>query len=101
VAARQTELDDVSAGRLAELYRALAEPSRLRLIGCLLEGELHVAALAECVGISESAVSHHLRSLRQLRLVRGRKVGRRVYYALDDDHIRDLFLQGLDHVQHG
>jgi DNA-binding transcriptional ArsR family regulator len=98
---KRVELDDILAGRLADLYRALAEPSRLRLIGCLLQGEMHVAALAGCVGISESAVSHHLRSLRLLRLVRGHKAGRRVYYSIDDDHIRDLFLRGLDHVLHG
>jgi DNA-binding transcriptional ArsR family regulator len=53
------------------------------------------------VGISESAVSHHLRGLRQMRLVRARKQGRLVYYMLDDDHIADLFQRGLDHVLHG
>jgi len=57
--------------------------------------------LAEKVGISESAISHHLRGLRHMRLVRSRKVGRQVFYALDDDHIADLYNRGLDHVQHG
>jgi ArsR family transcriptional regulator len=52
------------------------------------------------VGISDSAVCHHLRGLRQMHLVRGRKTGRQVYYRLDDEHIADLLLRGLDHVRH-
>jgi ArsR family transcriptional regulator len=86
---------------LAELFRALGDPSRVRIIAALLEGETNVSTLAEIVGISESAVSHQLRTLRQLRLVRARKQGREVYYALDDDHVADLFQRGLDHVLHG
>jgi len=62
---------------------------------------VNVGPLAEAVGISESAVSHHLRGLRQMRMVRARKVGREVFYRLDDDHILDLFKRGLDHVLHG
>jgi ArsR family transcriptional regulator len=62
---------------------------------------MNVGALAQRIGISESAVSHHLRGLRQLRLVRARKEGRQVYYRLDDDHIEDLYRRGLDHVLHG
>ncbi len=59
------------------------------------------AALAEAVGISESGISHHLRGLRQMHLVRTHKVGRQVFYALEDEHVADLFRFGLDHVQHG
>jgi ArsR family transcriptional regulator len=62
---------------------------------------MNVGALAEAAGISESAVSHHLRGLRQMRLVRYRRDGRQVYYALDDDHVLALIRQGLDHVVHG
>jgi DNA-binding transcriptional ArsR family regulator len=62
---------------------------------------MNVGALADIVGISESAISHHMRQLRQLRLVRTRKDGRYVYYALDDQHVADLFRCGLQHVQHG
>jgi DNA-binding transcriptional ArsR family regulator len=64
-------------------------------------GAMNVGALAEAAGISDSAVSHHMRILRQLRLVRAEKRGREVFYSLDDDHVTDLFLQVLDHVQHG
>jgi ArsR family transcriptional regulator len=96
-----TVLDDRTATHIAELFGALSDPSRVRIIAALSAGELNVGSLAEVIGLSESAVSHQLRGLRQLRLVRARKVGRQVFYALDDDHISDLFMRGLDHVQHG
>ena len=94
-------LDQRTAGRVAELFRAFSDTSRVRLISLLADREMNVGALAEAVGVSESAVSHHLRGLRQMRLVRARKDGRQVYYMLDDDHVAALFRQGLDHVQHG
>ncbi len=89
------------AAALAELFRALGDASRVRIIAELLGGERHVAALADAAGISESAASHHLRGLRQMRLVRTRRAGRKVFYALDDDHVAALLLEGLDHVRHG
>jgi DNA-binding transcriptional ArsR family regulator len=67
----------------------------------LLEGELNVGDLAARLNMTESAVSHQLRGLRQLHLVRSRKDGRQVYYALDDDHVARLYRLGLDHVEHG
>ena len=93
------ELTDPQASQLAELFRALSDPSRVRIIAALIDGETNVGALAEIVGISESAVSHQLRTLRQMRLVRARKQGREVYYAIDDDHVNELFQRGLDHVR--
>ena len=97
-----TALDDQTAAQVAELFRAFSDPSRVRLIAALADaGELNVSTLAERVGVSESAVSHHLRGLRQMRLVRARKDGRQVFYALHDDHVAALYRQGLDHVQHG
>ena len=96
-----TRLDDRLAAELAELFRALSDPTRIRMIAALLEGEINVGALAAQVGISESAASHQLRTLRQMRLVRTRKQGRTVFYRLDDDHVTDLFQRGLDHVLHG
>lgn len=97
----QTALDEHLAAQIAELFRALSDTSRVRIISVLADCEMNVGALAAAVGISESAVSHHMRGLRQLRLVRARKEGRQVFYCLDDDHIADLFQRGLDHVQHG
>src|SRR5690606_19758781 len=76
------------ANRLAEVFKALADPTRLRLISLLLDHEVCVHTLEELLGMSQSAISHQLRYLRQLHLVRYRKVGRHVYYALDDDHVR-------------
>lgn len=99
---RDTErLSEAEAAQMAELFRALGDTRRVRILSALIRGERNVGALAEVVGISESAVSHHLRGLRQLRLVRARKQGRQVFYSLDDAHIEDLFLRGLDHVRHG
>ncbi len=94
-------LDERVAERLAEIFSALSDPSRIRIISALREHELNVGTLAEIVGMSESAVSHHLRGLRQMRLVRGRKEGRQVFYTLEDEHIADLFQRGLDHALHG
>jgi ArsR family transcriptional regulator, lead/cadmium/zinc/bismuth-responsive transcriptional repressor len=97
----QLALDEQLASRTAELFRALGDTSRVRIISVLAEGEMNVGSLAEAIGISESAISHHMRGLRQMRLVRARKEGRQVFYSLDDDHILDLFARGLDHVLHG
>ena len=101
LAAREKLVDAPIATRLADTFRALADPTRLRLISALMEHRLCVYDLAALVGLSQSAVSHQLRILRDLRLVRPHKTGRTVYYTLDDDHIRELFQRGLEHVQHG
>lgn len=94
-------LDEKHAARLAELLSALSDTSRVRIISALTAGERNVGEIARAVGISESAVSHHLRGLRQMRLVRGRKRGRQVFYTLEDEHIIGLYQMGLDHVLHG
>ena len=82
---------------LADLFSALSDPTRLRIISVLLEGELNVGDIASQLGMTESAVSHQLRGLRQLHLVRSRKDGRQVYYAVDDDHV-DLFVRARRRV---
>jgi DNA-binding transcriptional ArsR family regulator len=87
------------AFHLAETFRALGDPTRVRLLGALVHAELCVCEIATLVGLSESAVSHQLRLLRSLRMVRARRSGRRVFYALDDHHVKDLFSQGLRHVE--
>jgi DNA-binding transcriptional ArsR family regulator len=86
---------------MAELFSALGDTSRVRIIAALSASEMNVGELADLVGITHSAVSHHLRHLRHMRLVRARKDGRHVYYHLDDDHVNDLFHRGLEHVLHG
>jgi ArsR family transcriptional regulator, lead/cadmium/zinc/bismuth-responsive transcriptional repressor len=94
-------IDTPQANLLADVFKALSDPTRLRIISLLLENEVCVHTLETMLGISQSAISHQLRHLRQLKLVRFRKEGRHVYYALDDDHVRDLLQQGLSHVEHG
>jgi DNA-binding transcriptional ArsR family regulator len=79
----------------------LADPSRVRILSAIQDEEMSVGDIAGEVSISESAVSHHLRGLRMMRLVRARKDGREVYYALDDEHVSDLFRRGLEHIRHG
>ncbi len=102
LAALQEQLIKVpTANHLGELFKALGDPTRLRIISLLLENELCVHTLEAALGMSQSAISHQLRVLRQLHLVRFRKEGRHVYYALDDEHVRELVKQGLLHVEHG
>jgi len=86
--------------QLAELFSALSDPTRLRIISILLEGEMNVGDIAAKLEMTESAVSHQLRGLRQMRIVRNRKAGRQVFYRLDDEHVADLFRQGLKHMEH-
>ena len=95
------KLTELKAIKLAELFSALSDASRISLISLLIEGEKSVSALAEELKMTESAVSHQLRGLRQMHLVRARKHGRQVFYSLDDDHVTKLFSMGLDHVEHG
>ena len=94
-------VDDQTAVRLAEAFKALSDPTRVRIVSLLAETELCVCDLAAALGMSQSAVSHQLRSLRDLRLVRRRRDGRQIFYTLDDEHVADLFRRGLEHVLHG
>jgi ArsR family transcriptional regulator len=84
---------------LADTFRVLGDPTRVRILDALSTGELCVCDIASLVGISESAVSHQLRLLRGMRLVRPRRAGRLVYYAMDDQHILELLKQALTHVE--
>jgi DNA-binding transcriptional ArsR family regulator len=84
---------------LADTFRVLGDPTRVRILDALAPGELCVCDIASLVGISESAVSHQLRLLRGMRLVRPRRAGRLVYYAVDDHHILELLKQALTHVE--
>lgn len=93
-------LDERSAAQLAELFRAIGDATRVRILSAIAEQALNVSAIAVIVGISESGVSHHMRGLRQMRLVRAQKNGREVYYSLDDAHVSALFKMGLEHVNH-
>jgi DNA-binding transcriptional ArsR family regulator len=84
---------------LAETFHVLGDPTRVRILDALAGGELCVCDIASLAGISESAVSHQLRLLRGMRLVRPRRAGRQVFYSLDDHHIVELLNQALTHVE--
>ena len=90
--------DDETVNALAETFRALSAPTRIRIIAILSQQELCVSDLAKLLGQTGSAVSHQLRLLRGQRLVKYRRKGKTAYYALDDQHISNLFAEGLRHV---
>ena len=88
------------ATEVAVFFSAFSDMSRVRILSVLMRGEMNVRSIAYAIRLSESAVSHHLRNLRQLRLVKSRKVGRQVFYSLDDEHIIAIFQSGLEHIEH-
>jgi len=92
-------LDQAAAVDLAELFRTMGDANRMRIISLLIHHELCVHDVANLLGMSQSAVSHQMRALRQMRLVKSRKEGRNVYYTLDDDHVAQLFAIGLEHLR--
>ncbi len=85
---------------LAETFKALSDVSRVKIVTALLHHEHCVCDISVLCGQSESAVSHQLRLLRSLRIVKTRRQGKRVYYSLDDDHVRTLIQMTLDHITH-
>src|SRR3989304_6267384 len=93
-------LEDSLTPHLAETFKALGDSTRIKILYVLSKTELCVCDLSTLLNISSSAISHQLRFLRSLRLVKPRKNGRIVYYSLDDEHIVKLFKEGLDHVRH-
>jgi ArsR family transcriptional regulator len=96
---RAALVDAGTVDGLADIFSALGDPTRVRILDVLSHGELCVCDLAAVLSLSQSAVSHQLRLLRGLRLVRARRAGRMVFYALDDRHVTDLLGQGLKHVR--
>ncbi|MBN1655670.1 MAG: helix-turn-helix transcriptional regulator [Deltaproteobacteria bacterium] len=96
----RNDFDLETAGRLAELFSALADATRVRIISLIAEREICVHELCAMLGMTQSAISHQLRVLRDRRIVRYRKQGRHVYYQLDDEHISELFRGALDHIKH-
>ena len=83
---------------LAELYKVFGDSTRIKILYALFEEEKGVGEIANQLGMTMSAISHQLRILKQARLVKFRREGKMVYYALADDHVRTIFAQGLDHI---
>lgn len=84
---------------LADLYRVFGDSTRIRILYALFESEMCVCDIAQVLGMSISAISHQLRVLKQARLVKYRREGKTVFYALSDDHVRSIINQGLEHVE--
>ncbi len=98
-AARQAKLSDRETAALASIFKVLGDPTRLSIVSALRDGEMCVCDLAAFLSMTESAISHHLRRLRDLALVKNRREGQILYYSLDDDHVQTLITMGLAHVR--
>lgn len=85
---------------MSQLFKALSDPTRIRIISVLMDGEQNVQQITEKIGMTQSAISHQLGLLRALHLVRFRRDGRQIYYVLDDQHVVDLFQRSFAHVKH-
>ena len=97
--AREEAIPDRDADRLVLIYKALADQTRLRMVMALRRGEMCVCDLAALLNLSESAVSHQIRRLKDLALVKSRREGQVLYYSLDDHHVDELIQVGLDHLR--
>ena len=96
--AQKRALDEETLSRLTAFFKVIGDGTRMRILVSLAETELCVCAIAELLGMELSAVSHQLRVLKQADLVRFRREGKTVYYALADDHVRAIIRMGLDHI---
>ena len=90
--------DDETLYDLAELFKIFGDSTRIKILYALFEAELCVCDIAQLLGLSQSAVSHQLRVLKASRLVKPRREGKTVFYALDDDHVRKIIAQGMEHI---
>ncbi|SCM83200.1 Transcriptional repressor SmtB homolog [uncultured Sporomusa sp.] len=98
--AKAAMLKDDKVQDLAEMFKILGDPTRIKILHILSRGEMCVCDIAETLGMNQSAVSHQLRTLRGARLVKFRKAGKEALYSLDDDHVISLMCQGLEHISH-
>lgn len=91
--------DEESLYDLAELFKVFGDSTRIRILFMLFEAEICVCDIAEALNVSQSAVSHQLRILRQSRLVKSRREGKTVFYSLADEHVRTIIAQGMEHIE--
>lgn len=91
---------DAALTDAAELFKVLGDPTRLKIVSSLLLEEMCVCDVAAVMGMSQPAVSHHLKVLKAARLVKYRRDGKQIYYSLDDEHVTNIFYQGLLHASH-
>lgn len=88
-----------SLNDLAELFKVFGDTTRIRILFVLFEAEVCVCDLAEALNMTQSAVSHQLKVLKQAKLVKNRREGKSIFYSLADDHVRAIIAQGMDHVE--
>ena len=94
----ETMPDETELDSLAELFKVFGDPTRIRILFVLFETEVCVCDLARALNMTQSAVSHQLRILKQSRLVKNRRVGKSMFYSLADDHLRTMIAQGREHI---
>jgi ArsR family transcriptional regulator len=92
--------EDNTLTELADLFKIFGDPTRVKILSALFESEMCVCDIAALLGMTDSAISHQLRTLRQTKLVKNRREGKTIYYSLDDEHVGTIFMQGLLHVRH-
>jgi ArsR family transcriptional regulator len=98
---KSLELNGNTIIRLSDIFKIMGDPTRLRIIHALSTGEMCVCDIAAVLGMEHSAISHQLRLLRNMRVVKFRKSGKEALYTLDDEHVIRLFNEGLEHARHG
>ena len=96
---RESMPEEVDLYDLAELFKVFGDSTRIKIISALLESELCVCDIADLLNMTQSAISHQLRVLKQAKLVKNRREGKVVFYSLDDDHVLQIFKQGYEHVK--
>ncbi|MFZ5944089.1 MAG: ArsR/SmtB family transcription factor [Bacillota bacterium] len=97
---KEASLKEDDVQKLSSIFKAFGDPTRLKILHCLKQSEMCVCDISAILGMSQSAISHQLRVLRNLRIVKHRKEGKNVYYSLDDEHIFKILDEGLEHIRH-
>lgn len=97
---QQTALDEETLFQVSQIFKALSDPTRIRILNLLCQQELSVNYIAEHLQLNQSTVSHQLRFLKNLRLVKSRREGTSIFYAHNDRHVISLLQQAIEHVQH-
>lgn len=96
---RENMINDGQAAGLAEFFKVFGDATRVKILNALFSSEMCVCDISALLGMNQSAISHQLRTLKQARLVKNRREGKVVYYSLDDEHIKHIFDQGLNHIR--
>ena len=99
--ARSKVPDEDTMTALSDFFKNFGDSTRIKIVSALMAGELCVADIAEVLEISASAISHQLRILRQAKIVRSRRVGKQIYYSIEDNHVGILYTVGMKHIQEG